>query len=383
MAYGAVAATSGLRKGIAAGFLGVIAVMTCLPILAAGTTSPDGCPAQYAEVHGTPTILGPATLTVAQLTAWWDATGRPQPPRLQTPVRDVIALYLGEGDLEGVRGDLALAQAIVETGYFTNTDTSRNNFAGIGHYDHAAAGFGFPDAVSGVRAHIQLLHKFAAGNSVALARPDVAPNAGAQTATWGGLTGTWATSTTYWTSLSGVYESMLDHASNGGDPALLVGPAPGGCGTGDQARAGDYVLPVERRWWQQHPEWFTKPHHDYPAADIPVPTGTPLYAITSGEIVSLPTSGKCGIGVVLNGDDGAQYSYCHGQPGSHAVTAGQRVDAGQTLMLSASTGNSTGPHLHVGVRVDGEQRCPQTLLVSIAEGAPLDPRGLPPSGCSY
>jgi murein DD-endopeptidase MepM/ murein hydrolase activator NlpD len=176
---------------------------------------------------------------------------------------------------------------------------------------------------------------------------------------------------------------MLDHATNGSDPALLVGPAPGGCGTGDVARAGDYALPVERHWWDQHPEWFTKPHHDYPAADIPVPVGTPLYAITSGEIVSLPTGGKCGIGVVLNGDDTAQYSYCHGQPGSHAVTVGERVEAGQLLMLSASTGNSTGPHLHLGVRVDGQQRCPQSLLVSIADGAPLDPAGLPASGCSY
>jgi murein DD-endopeptidase MepM/ murein hydrolase activator NlpD len=357
--------------------------MTCLPILAAGTSSPDGCPAEHARVDGTPTILGPATLTATQLTAWWDATGRPQPLRLQIPVRDVIALYLSEGDLEGVRGDLAFVQAIVETGYFTNNDTSRNNYAGIGHYDHSTAGFAFSAPTTGVRAHIQLLHKYAAGNSVALARPDVSPNAGAQTTTWGGLAGTWATSTTYWTSLWDLYESMLDHGSNGSDPALLVGPAPSGCETGDPAAAGDYVLPVERRWWDQHPEWFTKPHHDYPAADIPVPIGTPLYAITSGEIVSLPTGGKCGNGVVLNGDDGAQYSYCHGQPGSHAVTVGQRVEAGQLLMLSASTGNSTGPHLHLGVRVDGEQRCPQPLLVSIADGAPVDPRGLPTSGCSY
>jgi hypothetical protein len=376
-------ARKGLRNAVAGGVVGVIAVMTALPILAAGTTSPDGCLTGQAEADGTPTILGPATLTVAQLTTWWDATGRPQPSRLAIPIRDVIALYLSEGDLEGVRGDLALAQAIVETGYFTNRDTSRNNFAGIGHFDDTAAGLRFPDPVAGVRAHIQLLHKYAAGNAVVLARPDVAPSAGARSETWGGLAGTWATSTTYWASLSGVYASMLDHATNGSDPALLVGPAPGGCGTGDVARAGDYALPVERRWWDQHPEWFTKPHHDYPAADIPVPVGTPLYAIIGGEIVSLPAGGKCGIGVVLNGDDGAQYSYCHGLPGSHAVAVGERVEAGRLVMASASTGNSTGPHLHLGLRVAGEQRCPQPLLVSIAEGAPVDVQGLPRSGCSY
>ena len=357
--------------------------MTGLPVLAAGTSEPAGCPTGPGAVDGTPTILGPATVTVAQLTAWWDASGRPQPKRLQVPVRDLIALYRSEGDLEGVRGDVALAQAIVETGYFTNTDTGRNNFAGIGHYDRADAGFGFSDPVTGVRAHIQLLRKYAAGNAVALARPDVSPNAGAHADTWGGLAGTWATSPTYWTSISGVYESMLDHAAGDSDPALLVGPAPGRCGTGDLARAGGYVLPVERSWWDQHPEWFTKPHHDYPAADIPVPIGTPLYAVTAGVVVSLPATGKCGIGVVLNGDDGVQYSFCHGQPGSHAVAAGERVEGGQVVMLSASTGNSTGPHLHFGVRVDGQQRCPQPLLVSIAEGSPLDPHGLPATGCTY
>jgi murein DD-endopeptidase MepM/ murein hydrolase activator NlpD len=383
VAYRWVAARSGLRNAVVAGVVCAIAVMTGLPILAAGTTRPDGCPAQDGEIDGTPTILGPATVTVAQLTAWWDATGRPQPPRLRVPVRDLVALYLSEGDLEGVRGDLALAQAIAETGYFTNTDTSRNNFAGIRHHDHAATGIAFPDAATGVRAHIQLLHKYAAGNSVALARPDVAPDAGARADTWRGLAGRWATSTTYWVSLSGVYASMLDHAAGDSDPALLVGPAPGGCGTAAPAAAGDYVLPVDGRWWDEHPEWFTKPHHDYPAADIPVPIGSPVYAVTAGEIVALPTGGKCGIGVVLNGGDGAQYSYCHGRPASYAVTIGEQVSAGQLLMLSASTGNSTGPHLHLGVRVGGQQRCPQPLLVSIAAGAPVDPGGLPAVGCTY
>ncbi|HUM87757.1 MAG TPA: M23 family metallopeptidase, partial [Actinomycetota bacterium] len=137
------------------------------------------------------------------------------------------------------------------------------------------------------------------------------------------------------------------------------------------------------RWYDENPRWFTKPHHDYPAADIPVPVGTPLYAVTNGVVVGTPTSGKCGIGVIFNGDDGAQYTYCHGNPGTQAVAIGDRVNVGQRLLDSASTGKSTGPHLHFGIRIDGTQRCPQPFFVAIADGQPLAPQGLPTSGCSY
>ncbi len=368
--------------GCAIGALVALSGMIGLPFLAVAAGGPgiDNCPATVAvDDDGTPSILGPATVGVSALTDWWADTGRGQPTRLTLPIEDVIALYLSEGEAEGVRADYALAQAILETGYFTNTDTSINNFAGIAHYDGTDSGARFPDAVVGVHAHIQLLKKFAAGNDVALARPDVAPDAGATATTWGGLAGTWATATDYWTALEGVYQAM----AGGEAPAAVIGTTPGVCVAGPLATSGDYALPVERAWYDQYPEWFTKPHHDYPAADIPVPTGTPIYSASSGTVASLTTSGACGIGVVINGDGGAQYTYCHGLPGSHAVDAGDPVESGQPLMLSASTGNSTGPHLHFSIRIDGQERCPQPFLVTIVEGQPLDPHGLPGSGCTY
>ncbi|MCB0989321.1 MAG: M23 family metallopeptidase, partial [Acidimicrobiales bacterium] len=107
------------------------------------------------------------------------------------------------------------------------------------------------------------------------------------------------------------------------------------------------------------------------------------YAITNGVVISTPTSGRCGIGVIINGDDGAQYTYCHGLPGSHTVATGDQVEVGQHLMDSASTGNSTGPHLHFAIKVDGTARCPQALLVSIADGAPVTPDSLATGGCTY
>ena len=373
-----------LGAAIALACLLIVSGSTALPILAVGIGASPPC-GQIGEIadDGTPSILGPSTLTVADLRVWWTATSRGQPSRLGIAISDLIALYLSEGDAEGVRGDLALAQAALETGYFTNTDTASNNFAGIAHYDGTASGSAFGDPLIGVRAQIQLLKKYALGNDAALANPDVAPNAGAAATTWGGLAGTWASDTSYWTSLNAVYEAMRSHAGNA--PDQLEPFAPTGamtCPTGELAITGDYALPLERRWYDEHPEGFTKPHHDYPAADIPVPVGTPLYAVTNGVIVGTPTSGKCGIGIVFNGDDGAQYTYCHGQPGTQAVAIGDRVTAGQYLLDSASTGNSTGPHLHFGIRVDGAQRCPQPFFVAIADGQPLAPEGLPTAGCT-
>jgi murein DD-endopeptidase MepM/ murein hydrolase activator NlpD len=372
-----------VATGIAGGTLTVIATLTGLPLLAVGSgDGPDGCvPVVEPADDGTPSILGASTLTVADLTAWWANSNRGQPAQLSMPIEDVIALYITEGDAEGVRGDIAFGQAVHETGHFTNRDTANNNLAGIGHPDHADSGLSYPDALIGVRAQIQLLKKYTLGNDVTLARPDVAPDAGASATTWGGLAGTWASSTRYWTSIDAVYRSMLEHAGSG--DASQAPPEPTTCRVPPLAVSGGYALPVDPIWYDEHPDWFTKTHHDYPAADIPVPTGTPLYAVTNGAVVSTPSSGRCGIGVVLNGDDGAQYTYCHGLPGSHAVATGDHVRAGQFLMSSASSGNSTGPHLHFGIRVDGHNRCPQRFLVAIADGQVVDPGTLPSAGCTH
>ena len=379
-----------LAAAVAVAVLCAIAGLTALPILSISLTAAPSttCGGDVApEEDGTPSILGPSALTVADLRAWWASTGRAQPARLGIAIDDLLALYISESAAEGVRGDMALAQAVLETGHFTNSDTSRHNYAGIAHYDGSASGTPFASPLVGVRAQIQLLKKYALGNDATLANPNVAPRAGASATTWGGLAGSWASATNYWTVLSSMYDSIAAHAVASSTPgAADTSPAPAvpvACPAGTPAISGDYALPLERRWYDEHPQWFTKPHHDYPAADIPVPVGTPLYAVTNGVVVGTPTSGKCGIGVLFNGDDGIQYVYCHGQPGTQRVRVGDRVNVGQLILDSASTGNSTGPHLHFGIRIGGINHCPQPFFVAIADGAPVSPQSLPTSGCSY
>ena len=211
----------GCLSAVLAGFVGCLAATGGLPILASGIAGPDPtgtcAPSQVTGADdGSPSILGESSLAVPDLVDWWDATRGRQPRRLGAPVDDLIAWYVAEGVAEGVRGDIAFAQAIHETGYFTSTDASRNNYAGIAHPDSATVGRAFPDPRTGVRAHIQLLKKFAAGNNTDLAHPDSAPDAAAIARTWNQLAGTWATDPDYWTAISRVHHQMRSHA----DPAV-------------------------------------------------------------------------------------------------------------------------------------------------------------------
>jgi murein DD-endopeptidase MepM/ murein hydrolase activator NlpD len=126
---------------------------------------------------------------------------------------------------------------------------------------------------------------------------------------------------------------------------------------------------------------LTAPHHDYPAIDIAVAAGTPFYAVTSGTATRLYQAGGCGNGVTLRGDDGAKYTYCH----ATRISATGRVANGQRLGLTGSTGDSTGPHLHLQIAYPASTlRCPTALLVALSKGtAPPPVKNLRTSGCSY
>ena len=225
-------ATGRIAAAIGAGIAGVTVMTLVVPLLALGAggfdDSGEGCspPSEPSSAEdASPTILGPTTMSAADLAAWWGANHRGQPANLSVAIEKVIIAYVDEGHAEGVRGDLALAQAVLETGWFTSNDTAINNFAGIAHPDGASSGAAFPDPRTGVRAHIQLLKKLAAGNNVDLTHPDVAPNAAATATTWADLAGTWASDPTYWTKLNEIYTDMLTHTGTGETAAAGAGPA--------------------------------------------------------------------------------------------------------------------------------------------------------------
>jgi N-acetylmuramoyl-L-alanine amidase len=73
-------------------------------------------------------------------------------------------LFLIIGEQEGVKGDIAFAQAIKETGYFKfggSIDKNQNNFAGLGATDENSKGAVFATPEEGIRAQIQHLKAYA------------------------------------------------------------------------------------------------------------------------------------------------------------------------------------------------------------------------------
>lgn len=129
-----------------------------------------------------------------------------------------------------------------------------------------------------------------------------------------------------------------------------------------------------------------QPHHDYPAADLPVPVGTPVFAVRKG-VVQLINNDSCGNGIQLDATDGVRYTYCHASQLN--VEDGNTVDAGTVIMHSGGAvgsdgaGHSTGPHLHLEVAVNGQNVCPQAVLQAWIRGAFSSPLEAPATGCTY
>jgi murein DD-endopeptidase MepM/ murein hydrolase activator NlpD len=90
-------------------------------------------------------------------------------------------------------------------------------------------------------------------------------------------------------------------------------------------------------------------HHDYPAADIAAPAGSPVYAISDAVVVNAwhDPDARCGIGLTIRTPDGLVWTYCHLAYEEPSITDGVSLAAGTQVGLVGSTGHATGPHLHL------------------------------------
>lgn len=127
----------------------VLVMGACVPGLAAAAAPP---------VSGTP-VLGASLLTPDQLVAWYASTGIASASPV--PVAELATRFIDEGAAQGVRGDIAFAQSMLETGYLRFGGLVRPadlNFSGLGACDSCSRGIAFTSAELGVRAQIQHLY---------------------------------------------------------------------------------------------------------------------------------------------------------------------------------------------------------------------------------
>lgn len=94
--------------------------------------------------------------------------------------------------------------------------------------------------------------------------------------------------------------------------------------------------------------------------DIAATTGTPIKVVADGTVTFAAYSGSYGYLVKVDHGNGVETWYGH--TSKMLVKEGQAVKAGNTIALVGSTGNSTGPHLHFEVRINGEHVNPQKYL---------------------
>ncbi|MCI9227272.1 MAG: peptidoglycan DD-metalloendopeptidase family protein [Dorea sp.] len=144
-------------------------------------------------------------------------------------------------------------------------------------------------------------------------------------------------------------------ASSGGGSAGA--PVVSGNGTFTHPCPG-YTYISSEFGWRAQPIPGASTNHK--GMDFAAGTGTPIYAAASGTVTSASYSGNAGNLIVINHGNGLQTYYMHCN--SMYVSAGQTVSKGQNIGSVGSTGNSSGPHLHFQVMLNGTPTNPRNYL---------------------
>jgi murein DD-endopeptidase MepM/ murein hydrolase activator NlpD len=96
--------------------------------------------------------------------------------------------------------------------------------------------------------------------------------------------------------------------------------------------------------------------------DMACPTGTPYYAAHAGTVKLAEWYSGYGNAIIIDHGNGVETVYGHSS--QLLVTKGQHVEAGDKIGLVGSTGDSTGPHLHFEVNVNGVHLDPMKYLLA-------------------
>ncbi|GAB3659489.1 M23 family metallopeptidase [Glycomyces tarimensis] len=125
----------------------------------------------------------------------------------------------------------------------------------------------------------------------------------------------------------------------------------------EEAARPDWIAPSDASVTSYYGQRWGRLHA---GLDFANSTGDPIWAIADGTVVYAGWMDGYGNMVVVDHGDGVETAYAHAT--EVLVSVGDDVAQGDELSLTGSTGNSTGPHLHFEVRLNGEQVDPLAWL---------------------
>jgi hypothetical protein len=171
-------------------------------------------------------VMRAERVQAAEMAAWFRANEpRTSTSRASVSIEELARLYVQEGRAEGVSGDVAFIQGIIETGWFRwpsgQVTPQHNNFAGLGACDGGTCTVArFPSARIGVRAQVQHLRAYADPRvtEANLANPLVSPrfhlvSPKGRAPYWEQYgSGNWATDPAYGTKILRRYAEMVSFA---------------------------------------------------------------------------------------------------------------------------------------------------------------------------
>ena len=135
-----------------------------------------------------------------------------------------------------------------------------------------------------------------------------------------------------------------------------------------RSEASAYIYPLEDAnaevlnsyGWQENPVVKQKSLH--PGADFAADYGTNVLAVANGIVLDCSYDAAYGYILTLEHENGVQTQYAH--LSEFLVNAGAEVRQGQIIAKTGDSGWTTGPHLHLGVLIDGEAVDPLETLKS-------------------
>jgi hypothetical protein len=191
------------------------AVIAAIALIVSCAVLPPPETAVIPEIPETPEyIMGKGTVPEEQLAAFLLYTNMGADGDF---VRRLAAYYVEEAAAEGVNHDTAFAQMCLETGFLRYgglVTPDMNNFCGLGAIGPGQTGHIFPDARSGVRAHIQHLQAYASTGPLNqdLIDPRYRYVKRGSSPTIYGLAGTWAADRAYSEKISTILQRLYEFA---------------------------------------------------------------------------------------------------------------------------------------------------------------------------